>query len=940
MRLPLLLLVFSLCISFIVHAQSPRVSIKATVTDTAQNVLSSANVMLLIPGDSSLVTFSRTDKNGVFEFKNVKRQKYLVKVSFMGFLPLQELVTPEADGNIDMGNIQMKELNKDLMEVVIKTAKAPLSIRGDTVEYNANSFKVPPGSSVEDLLRKLPGMQVDQEGTITAQGQEVKRVTVDGKRFFGDDPKAATKNLPAEAISKVQVYNGQSEQSRITGIQDGKQEKTLNLELKDSHKKGGFGKATVGAGTEGRLEGKANYNRFNEKNQFSILGYGNNTNQSGMSWDDYQDFRGAQAANWGEDGNFGFSSRGGIFISSGGEGESLTIGPGMGGTNRGFTKNYGIGTNYNFEDKKTKFNVSYFYNQSDLDLLSFSQRRNILSNSTFLTNDQNTTDRFTGNHRGALRYENKIDSMNTLVILSNIRIGNGNTRYQSEQTFYKENDFISNESNASTLGSNHSLSMANTLIYSHKFKKKGRIVSFSGGYNINNSDDDTRQNSINNFYNGIAADDSTIVINQHNGTDSKRNQLKANAQYIEPLGKKFTWETFYNYSYRNEIVDRNVNDINDSGESRNNFLSRYYSNDITYNRLGSSIRYTFKGLNIMGGVAAQDLHLKGRFAYVQGGSEASRVDQSIFSWIPAVNLFYNMKSNKYLNVNYIKNVFEPSIIDLQPIVDNSNPLFIREGNPDLLPTISHDLSASYNMFNPGNFSSFFIYLNYSSFDQQVVQSQIVDENLVTRYKPVNVNEGTQFYSYMGWGFPIIKTKITMNFNGGINQSSSPTPINGVINDTKGTGYSFGTRLDLTLSDRFTFYPSANWSINNTEYSINKTQNQKILNSRYTAEMNVKLPADIYFNSRFNYTIYENQSMDFNQHQPILNMSVYKVILKNKKGEIRFSTYDVFNKNKGITVNAYQNYTMTQQVNTLARYYMLSFTYNMKGMSASVRRKGF
>ncbi|MFT4033626.1 MAG: carboxypeptidase regulatory-like domain-containing protein, partial [Siphonobacter sp.] len=296
-----------LCVlAFGLHAQNPsRITVKGRIVDTTNAPLSFATVMLLTPKDSALVSYARADDKGFFELKNVKRAVYLVKTSYVGYLPYQREFSPQEGSITDLGDLKMKLISKELFEVVVKTAKAPLDIRGDTIEYNAKSFKVPPGSTVEDLLRRLPGFQIDQDGGIKAQGQEVKRVTVDGKNFFGGDPKTATKNLSAEAIDKVQVYNSQSEQSKATGIDDGKKEKTVNLALKEEFKKGGFGKIKAGVGTNERVDVRGNYNKFNEKRQFAVIGLGNNINQSGMSWDDRQDFYGSSTYRWDEV-DFGF----------------------------------------------------------------------------------------------------------------------------------------------------------------------------------------------------------------------------------------------------------------------------------------------------------------------------------------------------------------------------------------------------------------------------------------------------------------------------------------------------------------------------------------------------------------------------------------------------------------------------------------------------------
>ncbi|MPR36992.1 TonB-dependent receptor family protein [Salmonirosea aquatica] len=941
--LPLLLALFCLT----AQAQtSGRFSIKGTVVDSSGTTLPGATIMLLLPKDSSLVNFGRTDEQGVLEFKNIKRIPHLLKISYVGYLPYEQLITPTDDAVFDAGKIQLKNLNQDLFEVVIKTARAPLSIRGDTVEYNASSFKVPPGSTVEDLLRKLPGMQVEQDGTIRAQGQEVQRVTVDGKRFFGGDVKMATKNLPAEAISKVQVFDGKSEQARLTGVDDGKKEKNLNLELKDSHKKGGFGKATVGAGTKERVEAKVSYNRFNDKQQFAIVGLGNNTNQTGLTWDDYQDFRGSQSFNWGDDGDFGFNNND-RFISFGDD-ESLTISPGGGQSNQGFTKNWVGGVNYNYDNKKTLFSSNYFFNQTDRVQDAFNQRESILSANSFRNEDRNSTGNLSANHRGGIRLEQKIDSLNTLVVVSNARFGNGNSSYISEQRFYRNNPVWSSSlpnlaTRADIANANrfNSFSMGNTALYRHKFKKKGRNMAASVGYNINNSDGESSQRSRNEFYTD-GQDPRIVNVNQNNETNSVRTQLKGSLLYLEPIAKKFTWETFYNFSLRQDEVDRDVFDVNEDNSTfvANEQLTRAYSNRFIYNRLGTSFRYANKGLNIMLGVAGLQFDLQGEFSQGQSNSTRSSIDRQFTRLTPNASLRYDLKNNRYLNVSYSMNVNEPSITDLQPIVDNSNPLYIREGNPNLVPQSYHRVSTGYQYFNPGSFVQFFGNIYYTYNVDQIVYSQEIDENLVTRSRPTNVTGGSNLGSYLNYGFPLKKTKSTLNLNTSLNFSKNLIFINDILNETNSNRYNFGTRLSLTPSDKFTFYGNADWSITNTRFSVNSQQDQKIINSSYSAEMNVKFPMDIFFSSRFNVNTYKNDQFGFNQVQPILNLSLYKVMLKSKKGEVRLSAYDVFNQNQGISQYASQNFVTTSQVSTLARYFMLSFTYNMRGVTASVRKNGY
>ncbi|QRR01006.1 TonB-dependent receptor [Dyadobacter sandarakinus] len=920
-----------LCLSALAQTGG-RFTLRGVVADSAGAILPEATVMLLLPKDSSLVNFGRASKDGTFEFRNLKRVSYLLKISYVGFIPYQEDVNPK-DGEVtDLGKLKMKVLQKELYEVVIKTARAPLSIRGDTVEFDARAFKVPPGSSVEDLLRKLPGVQVDADGNIRAQGEEIKRVTVDGKRFFGDDPKMATKNLPAEAINKVQVFNGKTEQAKATGIDDGKREKTLNLELKDSHKKGGFGKAVAGVGNESRVEGKVSYNRFNDKQQFALLGFGNNTNQSGVARNDYQDFKGSQSFNW-DDGDFGFSS--GRYYG----GDDIALSPNWGNNPaEGFTKNWAGGLNYNYDTKKTKLSTSYFYTQTNSRVGVQSTTQNFLSNDSYITRDNNFTQGFAGNHRPALRFEKEIDSLNSIVLISNSRINLGDTRYEAVQSSVRGENVPVNSATVNNFSDYNSFAMANLLMYRHKSgKKKGRNFAVSLSYNLNNADEDRRLNSVNVFNQDSARNS---VINQLNQTQSDRGNFKGSLSFVEPFAKKFTWETFYNYSLRKDKVDRDVFDTEGTVEKVNTFLTRYYSNDFTYNRLGTSVRYSHNGLNLSVGVAGLQFDLKGKFATDQAAGNFTRINRTFFSLVPNVGLNYDLKNNRYLYAEYGLSVREPSITDLQPIVDNSNPLYITEGNPDLLPSSTHNFYGGYQMFNPASFTSFYgnVYYNYN--ENQIVYNRSIDtETLVTTTKPMNVSGSDSYGGYFGAGLPVIKTKLTVGGNVGLNFSNSIAYVNEVKNETDTKGYNLGARLDFTPSDAFTLYTNANWNINDTKYSINTNQDQTIINSNYNADLNVKMPKEIFFNARLNFRTYKNNQFGFNQKQPILNLSVYKLILKNKKGEIRLTAYDVFKKNLGISQFTNQNFYTERRVSTLSRYFMLTFTYNMRGMSASVKRNG-
>lgn len=951
-------LLLGLCLSVLAtraqNSPNPvRFTLQAVVTDTTTKPLSGATVMLLNPKDSALVNFTRTVETGAVSLKNVKKGTYILKITYVGLVPYDRPITFENDATVDLGTIKLKPIAKELMEVVIRAARAPLTIRGDTVEYNASSFKVPPGSTVEDLLRKLPGVLVDQEGNIRAQGQEVKKVTVDGKNFFGNDPKQATKNLAAEAISKVQIFNDKTEQAKLTGVDDGTKEKTVNLQLKDEFKKGGFGKITAGGGSDlvpaptqnkGRFEATGNYNKFDDKQQISVIGLGNNTNKTGLSFNDYQDFRGSNSFNWNDNADFGFSSSDRFLRFGGEDDENLGI-PIGGGGGRGFSTNAAGGINYNYDTKPTKISTSYYYSQTRLALGADRNRRNFLESGSYRTAETSNQVNFNSNHRVSLRVEKTIDSLNTLVFINNTRLNNGTASLNSQQNLFNTTDVLATQNATNNSSTSRQFGSANSLLYRLKFKKKGRNLAASATYQINTNNGDLLLNAQNQFFQATTVNDMIRALRQDQATRSDRSQYKASLLFVEPFAKKFYWETFYNFNLRFDKIDRNVSDLvgfeYPLTPLRNDSLSRYYKNNYRFNRLGSSVRYSFKGLNLSAGLAGQQFTIDGRFASRPESSTSTPINRTFTTLIPNVSLNYDMKNNKFLSASYNKGVQIPSSRDLLPIIDNSNPLFVREGNPNLLPELQHTVEMGFSYFNPGNFTNLFINVSGSYYQNQIVYSQFVDtQRLITRTLPENLSGGKTIGSYASFGFPLKKTKAVLNVNTNINIGNNPTNINGIRNQTNNQSYNLGARLDLTPTEWFTFYANANVGISQTRYSLNAAQNQTIYNNTFNGDMNLKLPGGFFFSTNLNYRIYRNANLGFNQRVPIWNASAYKLLGKAQKMEVRLSAFDMLNRNVSVSQYAGQNYVSEERIRSLARYFLLSFTYNMRGVKAKMRQEDF
>jgi hypothetical protein len=406
MRLQLALITL-LLISVSAHSQ--KFAVKGTVTDSTSGPLPSATVMLLNATDSSLANFGVSDAKGAFEIRNVSAGRYLLKISFVGYVPFTRLIeTPPPGAVLELGALKMQVLTKELETVVFK-GDIPVVVKRDTIEYNAASFKTKANANVEDMLKKMPGIEVETDGSIKAQGEDVQRVTVDGREFFGRDPKLATRNLPADAVDKVQVFDKKSDQATFTGIDDGQREKTINLELKEEKRNGAFGTLLGGLGTDDRFQARASINRFTKGKQLSFLGMGNNVNEQGFSMDDYMNFSGGSTQMMGGGGRVSITmdNNSGVPMN-------------FGGRQNGIVTNWAGGINFNQDlSKKTKVTASYFFSSLDQDLIQSVNRINYLPQGSYTFNQDSRQQNLNDNHRVNLVLEHQIDSANSIKFTSN-----------------------------------------------------------------------------------------------------------------------------------------------------------------------------------------------------------------------------------------------------------------------------------------------------------------------------------------------------------------------------------------------------------------------------------------------------------------------------------------------------------------------------------------
>src|SRR5687768_11574809 len=503
-----ILIVFTALLSILAWGQKTG-SITGIIFDTLLKVtVPGATITLLQKSDSSLVSFTMTNNTGVFTLTGISYGDYRLLVTHVNYHNTNKYFSiGDLTRNIDLGQVVINDKNRILEEVVLQAEAPPVTLIGDTVQYNAGSFKTKPNAVVEDLLKKLPGVQVEKDGTVKAQGQTVNKVLVDGKEFFGNDPKVATKNLPADAVDKVQVYDRQSDIAQLTGFDDGNSEKTINLKLKQEKKKGLFGKVSAGAGTENRYQGRFNINSFKGVRQFSAIGIGNNTNAEGFSFMDILNFTGAlsQMTQGGGNVNISMSSR---------DPEAALMG---GGNNNAINTSWAGGVNYNnIVGKKMELNGNYFYSRYNPVTVSRISRQYILPDSTYFYNQNSRTDNRSITHRVNFTYDYIIDSMHSLKLTPNFSYQNSANRAYSNYETLSELMQQSNRGFSDNYSTNDGFNFSNTLLFRKKFNKRGRTLSLRLGTTINESDGTGELESVNEFFNKTGTLVRTDSINQHN----------------------------------------------------------------------------------------------------------------------------------------------------------------------------------------------------------------------------------------------------------------------------------------------------------------------------------------------------------------------------------------------------------------------------------------
>jgi hypothetical protein len=898
--------------------------ISGKLVDSSGIGLEAASVILLETADSTMIGFSVTDKQGKFSLDHSATGNYLIQFSYTGYeSQWKNIIIVKEKATYDLGLIKLHVRDYLLPEMVVKAEHNPIKFGKDTVEYNANAFKIQPGDVVEDLIKKLPGLEVERDGTVKAYGEKVENVLVDGKEFFGKDTRIATKNLEADAVDKVQVFDKKSDAAAFTGVDDGRDEKTINLQLKENKKQGYFGNASAGAGTDERYSAKANLNRFTSGSRFSFIGNANNINEQSFSIDDYINFMGGIGA----------------FMSGGSGRVRIELNdnsgiPMMGnGQLSGVQNSQAFGLNYSKDlSVKTEMTGSLFYSRLSNRLSEYVLRQSIGNTSNYNTTEEN--EQYSKNQNRNLNFylKQKIDSSQQLTFRLNGGMSDSDFENEAHSATFQPASLRVNESYSINKLKADNYNLNSSLAWMKKLGRPGRsMVSRINGRMQNNAR--TGNLFSENFFYILSTEPDSI----HQRQDLKDQSLnyEASFAYTEPFGRKKYLELNAMHSnYRHE-TENDYFDITGSGnEQRNILLSKSYNSDYTISNAGANVLLNTKKLHLTAGFKFQHSTLTGSLKSTQENS----VRKSYDKFLPAVFGEYQFGNARHINFEYQTSLQEPGIEQLQPVVNNSDPLNIYTGNPELNPEYRHELRANYFLYDQFNFTSLFVNLNGAYVHDRITDIVEIDSAFRRTIHPVNVPFEKSIRAGIDFSTPIRPLRINTRIRLGSGVSDGIL----YVNDEKNQVMRWRNNLNFSVENRNKDVVDATigWKIshNKTNYSVNKVNNQQYNEQAFYTEFVYSSLKKLTIKSSFEYRMYTSSLFREKITIPLWELSASCFFLKDNKLKLQLKIFDLLNENKGIRRTSQLNYSEEQRSNVLGRYAMLQLAYAIRGFSA--RKNGF
>ncbi|WKZ72585.1 MAG: TonB-dependent receptor [Ignavibacteriaceae bacterium] len=920
-----------------VAGSAQNFSVKGVIVDSSDGTPLPGSSVSLIPnrpGEKQLNMVTSTD--GVFIFKPTQPGKYRLVISFIGYLEyIDSLQITRNQPTLDLGQLKLKRSALQMEEVEVTGVAIPSTQSEDTLSFSAKGYKTNPDATAEDLVTKLPGVQQEQ-GTLKAQGEEVKKVYVDGQPFFGDDPVVTLKNLPADMIDKIEIFDKMSDQTRFTGFDDGQTEKTINIVTKRDRREGQFGKLYGGYGSSEKFQSGGVVNFFGEGRRFSILGLGNNINRQNFS---QQDLLGISQGGGGRGGHRGgFQGRGGGgggWRGPGGAANNFLIG-----TLEGNTNTYSIGLNYQQNwAKDAVLTGSYFFNYSK-NWNDQTINRDYFPTSAGLQNydEKSSSNPDNYNHRLNFRLEWNIDSMNTIIATPRFSA----QKNISENDYFGISMFDSGTNNSTDNRSNSDgggFNFSNEIIYRTRFETPGRSLSISFNNGLNSRRTDRNQYSLN-YFNNTNAGANSDTLNQKGDDLVKGYSYSGNFVYTEPFGANGQLMATISAGINNNYSDRqtlNFNNLTGLYDLIDPISSNKYDNNYYTYRGGLAYRLGSGAVNLYMGVTYQISQLTGDQSYPY----TLTTEKKFYNFLPSVRFNYKISDAQNFRIFYFTSVNAPSLTQLQNFYDVSNPLFIRGGNPNLKDEYSNRVSIQYLTTDKESGANFFVMGFYQRTDDYIGNSSFtaVKDTLIS--DGVLLRKGAQFTisrnfgasqsvrGMLSGGFPVpfIKSNLSVNFGAGY--SLLPAEYQRLITESKIVSLNQGITVASNISEDIDFKLSYSPS-----YYVSKNDVLPRSDDEYWVHSG---SANLFFNVfdlffvTTDYSFYKTAGIADNGDvsYSLWNAAIGVKFLEGNKAELRLDVFDILNQNKSFIRTATDIYIENKSAMVLKQFFMLSFTYNLK-----------
>ena len=893
---------FYLILLFLFSLDAFAYNISGTVTDTEGEPLIAASIRLLAARDSSAVNGVVTDVDGKFLLKNVNNGRYILEASYVGY-ESSYVNTRVASANVSLDTIKLGQSSIMLKETTVVGIKTPITVKEDTVEFNADSYRTAPNAVVEDLLKRLPGVEVGSDGSITANGQTVKKILIDGKEFFSDDPTVASRNLPVDMVDRLQVVNRKSDLARLTGVDDGEDETVINLTVKKGMQNGWFGNVEAGYGTDDRYKASFNVNRFWNGNQITFIGGANNVNDLGFT-----------------DGTSG------RFRRFGGE--------------RGITKSQAFGVNFNVgREEIIRFGGNVMYSRSDRNTDQRTDRQYLFADSTSYYNSTKTARDIGNNLRADFRIQWKPDSVNSFDFQPNFSYNHSNS-WSLDSTLTSAGDARRSPVTRSIndqASHGDSWEFGGRLIYNHQFRSRpGRSMSVFVNYRFSNVREKSTNYSWNKFF---QLNDSVDIYDQFADNHTWSNSISSRVSWTEPLGNprngnfltlayrfQYRWSDADKLTYEHPVTFPEGWDgpfIIDPELVFSESLSNRFRNDYMNQDIRVGFKHVARKSSVDVGLSAVPSMMKSEDLI---NSSKNIPERWVWNYAPFLRYRWKASNTKSLNVDYMGRSSEPTIAQLQPVEDISDPLNIVKGNPDLSPSFTHNLRLRFQNFNPQAQRSIMAMVDARLVQNSIVSNTQFDPNTGGRYTTYdNVNGVWNIRGMNMVSFPFRNKLWTFNNFLMLYYSNSVGFNNGLRNRSGSfmANESFGIafrpdNLEFEIRPRYSLQTVSN-SLPNTAGNTVHTYGGSF-NATYNIPIGLVLATDLNFSATRGY------AAGYDENKWMWNASVTYQFLRSRQASVSVKAYDLLRQNSNISRNITANYIDDSSVNTLGRYFMVSFAY--------------